>query len=297
MIIIDAHQHVWDRTRSRYAWLSADAMGPLRRDIGLAEGLRHLDAAGIDGTVLVQADDTLADTELMIETAADPRVLGVVGWVPLDRPDEAQQLIMDRSPLLVGIRNLIHDRADPNWLLTDPVDRGLAVLERAGLPLDVPAVLPRHLEVIIEVADRHPELIIVIDHLAKPPIGLTEREPWWTLIGEVGRRTNVLAKVSGLYAAGDDPAGWTADQLTPYVDRALEVFGTDRLIYGGDWPVAIIGGDYERTWPAVRGCLDRLSELEQAAILGGNAIRWYRLDPLRVDAAVAARSAAAGIRK
>ncbi|HEY9290573.1 MAG TPA: amidohydrolase family protein [Microlunatus sp.] len=292
MIMIDAHQHVWDRTRSPYAWLAADAMAPIRRNIDVAEGLQHLDAAGIDGTILVQADDTAADTELMIDSAADPRVVGVVGWVPLDRATEAERMITDRSPLLIGIRNLIHDLPDPDWLLTYPVDQGLSVLERAGLPLDVPAVLPRHLEVIAGIADRHPELIIVIDHLAKPPIGLSEREPWWSLIGDVAARPNVLAKVSGLYAAGSDPAAWSPDQLMPYVERALEVFGAERLIYGGDWPVAIVAGDYVRTWPAIRGCLAALSEDEQAAILGGNAIRWYRLDPARVDAAVAARAAA-----
>ena len=289
MIMIDAHQHVWDRRRSPYAWLASEAMAPVRRDIGLAEGLRHLDAAGIDGTILVQADDTAADTELMIDTAADPRVVGVVGWVPLARPDEAERTIATSSPLLVGIRSLIHDRSDPDWLVSDPVQAGLSLLARSGLPLDIPATLPRHLEVVGMIADRHPELIIIIDHLAKPPIGLAEREPWWTLIGQVAKRPNVLAKVSGLYAAGDDLAAWSPEQVAPYVDRAVETFGADRLIYGGDWPVAIIGGDYERTWPTIRGCLAKLSEDEQAAILGGNAIRWYRLDRQRVVAAAAAR--------
>lgn len=294
MIMIDAHQHIWDRSRSPYAWLDNDGLEPIRRDIGLAEGLAHLDRAGIDGTILVQADDTAADTELMIEAGADPRVVGVVGWVPLDRPQEIEQMLSDRSPLLVGVRNLIHDLPDPDWALSDPVGQGLTVLERSGLPLDVPAVLPRHLEVVAMIADRHPDLTIIIDHLAKPPVGLADREPWWTLIGEAAIRPNVLAKVSGLYAAGADMAAWTPADLVPFTDRALEVFGVDRLIYGGDWPVAILGGDYERTWAGIQHCLASVGEAEKEAILGDNAIRWYGLDPQRVEAAAAARARVAG---
>jgi L-fuconolactonase len=296
MIMIDAHQHIWDRSRSPYAWLDSDGVEAIRRDIGLGEGLAHLDAAGIDGTILVQADDTAADTELMLEAATDPRVVGVVGWVPLDRPDEAERLLAAKPPLLVGIRNLIHDLPDPDWALGDSVDAGLTLLEQAGLPLDVPAVLPRHLEVVGMIADRHPELKIIIDHLGKPPIGSGDREPWWSLIGDVSRRANVWAKLSGLYAAGDDPAAWSSEDLQPYVDRALEVFGTDRLIYGGDWPVAIIGGDYERTWAGITACIAGLNETERAAILGRNAIDCYRLDPVRVQGSVAARQAAGGAR-
>ncbi|SDT36253.1 amidohydrolase family protein [Microlunatus soli] len=284
-VIIDAHQHIWDRSRSPYAWLAAEAMEPIRRDITLADGLQHLDRAGIAGTILVQADDTPEDTRLMLEAAADPRVLGVVGWLPLDRPDEARSLLQtfDRS-VLVGIRSLIHDLPDPDWLLRPEVDAGLSLLERSGLPLDVPAVLPRHLENIATLADRHPELRFVIDHLGKPPIGLDDSEPWRRLLAAVAERPNVWAKLSGLYAAGDDPAAWTPTDLQPFVDHAVAVFGTERLMYGGDWPVAIVAGDYERVWAGLTACLADLSDDERQAILGDNAIRCYRLDEDRVRA-------------
>lgn len=284
-MIIDAHQHIWDRSRSPYAWLAAEAMAPIRRDITLADGLQHLDRVGIAGTILVQADDTIEDTRLMVEAAADPRVLGVVGWLPLDRADEAETLLqtLDRT-VVVGVRNLIHDLPDPDWLLLPEVGDGLRLLERSGLPLDVPAELPRHLENIATLADRHPELRFVVDHLGKPPIGLADREPWQGLLTEVARRPNVWAKVSGLYAAGGDPAAWTPADLQPFVDHAVAVFGTDRLIYGGDWPVAIVAGDYERVWAGLTACLAGLSDDERRAILADNAIRCYRLDQARLRA-------------
>lgn len=292
MPAIDAHQHVWDLGRSRYAWLASPGLEAIHRSIRYDDGVEHLDAANIDGSVLVQADDTDEDTDLMLETAATrPRVVGVVGWVPLDQPERAEQRLCEiESPVLVGVRALIHDLPDPDWIIRRDVDEGLGLLERRGLSFDFVAVLPRHLEHVITVSERHPELRIVIDHLAKPPIGLPEREPWWSLISRAAENPRVTAKLSGLYSATADVAAWTEEQLDPFVDRALEVFGPSRLMYGGDWPFSIPAGDYPRTWSATSRILRRLDAAAQAEILGRSAIRHYRLDAGRVAAAVDERS-------
>jgi len=294
MAVIDSHQHLWDLERSAYAWLRSPGLEAIHRSIPFVEGLPHLAAVGVDGSVLVQADDTDGDTDAMLEAAAsDPRAIGVVGWAPLDDPVRAEaRLGAIASPALVGVRALIHDMPDPDWILRPDVDEGLGVLERLDLSFDYVAVLPRHLENLATVGERHPGLRIVVDHLAKPPIGLPDREPWWTLIARAAENPRVVAKLSGLYSATEDVASWTVDQIGPFVERGLEVFGPERLMYGGDWPFSIPAGDYPRTWQAITHHLGRLGERDRAEILGGTAIRHYRLDPARVAAAVAARSGA-----
>ena len=295
VVTIDAHQHVWDLDRSAYAWLDAPQLTAIRRSFPAEAAFGHFDAAGIDGSVLVQADDTDADTDTMVEAARlHPRVVGVVGWVPLEDPDRAEERLAElRSPAFVGVRALIHTRADPDWLLRPDVDEGLGVLERLGVPFDLVAVLPRHLEHAATLGTRHPGLRIVIDHLAKPPVGGAAREPWWTLIARAAENPLVTAKLSGLYPPTGDPAAWTTESLEPFVDRALEVFGPDRLMYGGDWPFSIPAGDYGRTWSATTRLLARLDPGERDQVLGGTAARHYRLDPARLSAAAAARRHAA----
>lgn len=291
-LVIDAHQHVWDPSRSPYDWLGSPGLDAIRRTIGFGESLARLDAAGVTGSVLVQADDTDEDTDLMLEAAAaESRVLGVVGWVPLDSPDRAEERLGRLSSIdaFVGVRALIHDRPDPDWILRPEVDEGLAVLERLAIPFDFVAVLPRHLENLATVAERHPGLPIVLDHLGKPPIGSDSREPWWSLIGRAAEHPRVVAKLSGLYATGSDPAAWTTEQIGPFVERALDVFGADRLLYGGDWPFSVPAGDYERTWSAVDHHLAALDEPSATAILGGTARRVYGLQDSRIEAALRAR--------
>lgn len=278
--VIDAHQHVWDKSRAEYPWLT-ESSGPINRRIGFEELVPELDAAGVDLTVLVQAADNAEDTDLMIETAdAHPRVAAIVGWVPLDRPAEAaQRLEAWRSePRLVGVRTLIHEQPDPDWLLRPQVDEGLGVLESAGVPFDVVAVLPRHLELVPILSERHPELRMVIDHLAKPPIGLDSAEPWDSLMAAAAQNPNVFGKVSGLYSATPDLAAWSTDLIAPFIDRALHLFGPDRLMYGGDWPVSILAGGYTRVWQGLTPIVDTLAPHEREALLGRTAARCYEID-------------------
>lgn len=280
MTIIDAHQHVWDPSRARYDWLTS-TLAPINRRIGFDELRPSLHSAGVQATVLVQSADNAEDTALMLEVAEqNPEIAAVVAYVPLERPAEAarQLEVLRQNPLVVGVRNLIHDIPDPDWLLRPDVDDGLGVLEDADVTFDLVSVLPRHLEHAETIAARHPRLRIVIDHLSKPPIGLADREPWWGLIERAAASPMVYAKVSGLYSATADSGAWTTDTVRPYLQRALEVFGANRLMYGGDWPISLLSGGYDRVWAGLSHLFAELEDTERDAILGGTAEGFYRID-------------------
>jgi L-fuconolactonase len=277
--IVDAHQHVWDPSQAVYDWLSSD-LAPIDRAIGFDELRPSLKRAGVKSTVLVQSADNPEDTKLMLEVAAaNPEVAAVVAFVPLDRPADAECHLAEllRNPLVVGVRNLIHNQPDADWLLRPEVDAGLGILEKAGVTFDLVAVLPRHLELVPLLSERHPNLRIVIDHLAKPPIGLESREPWWGLIADAASNPLVYAKVSGLYSATADPGAWTSDAVRPYFLHACEKFGPDRLMYGGDWPISLLAGGYERVWDGLSKLFEELDPKDRDRLLGGTATDFYGL--------------------
>lgn len=276
--VVDAHQHFWDLESGGYSWLGPD-FGVINDSFGLADAEPLAHAAGVDDVVLVQADDTLADTDAMLAIAdAWPRVKGVVAWAPLT--DEAALTnVLEQyadNARIVGIRHLMHGEPDPDWVVSDAVGKGLAALEQAGLSYDIVAVLPRHLEHVPTLARRYPDLRLVIDHLAKPPIAEGDREPWSELIAAAAAFPNVTAKISGLDTACD-PDDYTANAIQPYVDHALTHFGADRLMFGSDWPVSLLAGGYEKWWATLAEILAPLSHDERTAILGGTARSVYRL--------------------
>ncbi|KQX05781.1 metal-dependent hydrolase [Leifsonia sp. Root1293] len=278
--MIDSHQHVWDLNRAEYSWLGPDA-GILHRSIPMDEVLPSFAAAGITGSVLVQSADNDEDTDYMLEVARrTPQVLAVVGYVPLHEPDRAAERLaeLQREPLFRGVRNLIHDRSDPHWLLRDDVDATLGMLEEADVPFDVVGVLPEHLKAVIAISERHPRLRMVLDHLNKPPIGAADHEPWWSLIARAAENPLVFGKVSGLYSSVGDPADWTVEGVRPVFEHAIEVFGPDRLLYGGDWPVSLIAGGYGRVFAGITALLADLDEGDRARILAGTAAEVYSLD-------------------
>lgn len=283
-LVIDAHQHVWDLERSEYGWLTP-ALGPLHRTYAEDELLPQLAASGVDRTVLVQAEDSAADTDLMLETAdRHPDVVaGVVGWVPLERPHDAEAELERRlaDPRFCGVRHLIHDDPDPDWLRRPAVLDGLRLLAERDVPFDVVAVLPRHLEHVPFLVEQVPGLRLVIDHLAKPPIAARGWEPWAQLLRRAAESPMVYAKISGLNTAAD-PGSWTAEDLRPYVEHALDCFGPARLMFGGDWPVALLAGDYAEVVRETRRLLEPLDDVERDRVLGGTAVEAYGL---RVEAA------------
>jgi L-fuconolactonase len=282
--VIDSHQHVWDPARAAYDWLGPE-LAPIDQAMDFEQLLPELTAAGVDFTVQVQSADNPEDTELMRESAArHPQVAGIVGYAPVEDPEACARTIQSWAgdPLMVGVRTLIHNQPDPEWLLRPEVGEGLALLADAGLCFDVVAVLPRHLELVPIIAERHPRLRLVIDHLAKPPIGLAHREPWWDLIAAAAQHPNVYAKVSGLYSATGDSGAWTTDSVRPFVERALEVFGADRLMYGGDWPISVLSGGYTRVWNGLLPIFDALAPADREQVLGRTAAEFYGLSSARL---------------
>jgi L-fuconolactonase len=287
--VIDAHQHCWDPDAVDYDWLGPE-LAPINAAMGFAELSPQLDAAGVDHTVLVQSADNRADTDYMFAVAAaEPRVAAIVGWVPLDQPDlVATQLDeLCSRPGFAGVRSLIHDQADPDWLLQPTVREGLRALSGRSLTFDVVAVFPRHLGLLPTLSRRHPELRMVIDHLAKPPQSEDPEQfrRWRELLIEAARNPLMHAKVSGLYPIHGNPAAWSVDALRPALDVALEAFGAERLMFGGDWPISVLAGGYGQVWAGMGELFATLSSAERAAILGLTAASFYRIPAHRLAVA------------
>jgi L-fuconolactonase len=294
MPIIDAHQHVWDPTRAEYSWLGPE-LEPINRTVTFEEVQPSLVRCGVQATVLVQSADNDEDTALMLDTAARfPQIAAVVAYAPLADPERTSLLAtrFQQDPLIVGVRNLIHNIPDPDWLLRADVREGLEILESKGLAFDLVSVLPRHLEIIPELSARHPRLRMVIDHLSKPPIGTTDDGRWRTLMAEAARNPLVHAKISGLYSAAGDPASWSLASIRPYIESAVELFGPGRLMYGGDWPISVTAGGYDRIWSDISTVLSELPQEDRDQILGGTTHRFYRINDDRLARAVEASAAA-----
>ncbi len=276
---VDTHLHIWNMQYTDYPWL-IPAYGPIYRNFEAAEAEPFVQAAGIDKVVLVQAMDSYADTEFMFEAAQKHAWIGgVVGWVPLLKPDEASKKLAEHQknhPVFKGMRHLIHEEKDPDWVVQDTVIEGLKVLASFNYTFDIVAVFPNQLKHVPTLAEKIPDLKMVIDHLAKPPIKNREMGDWADQLARAAEYPNVYAKISGLNTA-DDWETWSADSLKPYIDYAIEKFGADRLMFGSDWPVAILAGDYAKVWQATVKALQSYSPEQQAAILGGTAQKFYNL--------------------
>jgi L-fuconolactonase len=274
--VIDSHVHVWDPARVHYPWLT-DAPS-LDRRFDLSDLEPELDAAGVVAVVLVQAADHLDDTELMLEVAASQgSVAGVVGWVPLLDPVVAERAL-DRwtGKPIVGVRHLIHRDPDPDLLADRRIDDVLAMLAERNLTFDVCAESEDVLRLVPQLAERHPSITLVIDHLAKPPIATGEWQPWAQLLADAAGATNTVVKLSGLNTAA--APGASTDEYRRYVDHALDVFGPERTMYGGDWPFALLAANsYTEIWRDLRACLDGLDHTDRGAVLAGTAQRVYRL--------------------
>lgn len=273
---IDAHQHFWRYRPEAYPWMSEE-QAVLKRDHLPADLLPLMRAAGVTGTVAVQARRMLRETAWLLElAAAEPTVLGVVGWFDLASPRLEQDLERFASdPHLVGARELIHDMPDTEYAVSPVHVRGVKAVARAGLAYDL-LLRPEHLRPALELVDLLPEQRFVIDHLAKPRVGRGTFEPWASDLRAIASRDNVYCKLSGLVTEADWTR-WKADDLLPYLEIALEAFGTERSMIGSDWPVCTCAADYPTTVDLARRSLAALSDTERAAVLAGNARRFYRL--------------------
>lgn len=277
--IIDTHQHLWDLDRVEYAWLTPE-FGVLYRTYTAAELEPQLAPAGVTYTVMVQSANNYEDTEFMFEQVeAHDWMVGVVGWVPLLRPDEAAQAVerFKKNPYFKGVRHLIHNEPDPRWLLQPQVIDGLKILAANNLTFDVVATLPEHMECIPVIGEKIPELKMVIDHLGQPPIPSGGLGRWADDLKAAAENPRVYAKISGLGTTSGNFEGWQADDLKPYIDYAIETFGPQRCMCGGDWPVSVLAGGYVKAWQAYRQVLAGRPVSEQEQILNSTARDFYRL--------------------
>ena len=275
---VDAHQHFWIYRPEEYGWID-DSMSALRRDF-LPEDLKpELTNAGFDGSIAVQARQTLEETRWLLELAErSPSILGVVGWVDLRLPEVGSQLRrFAGNRKLVGIRHVVQAEPDDRFLLQPEFLRGISALEEFDLAYDI-LIYPRHLAVAAEFVERFPRQRFVLDHLAKPAIKTGEITSWASGIRRLAAFPNVFCKLSGLVTEADWQ-NWTPAHIAPYLDVAFEAFGADRLMIGSDWPVCLVAGSYARTVGIVKEYVLKQKAEWQDAILGGNAQRFWRLTP------------------
>ncbi len=273
---VDAHQHFWRLDRGDYDWLDPAQFPGLARDY-LPDDLAPLLAAGhIDRTVLIQAAETVAETEFMLHLAdTTPFVGAVVGWVdfasPL-APDAIRRLA--KHPRLAGMRPMLQDLPDPDWILRDEVQPAIRATRDAGLRFDA-LIRPPQLSAIRKLLAKYPDLPVVIDHGAKPQIAAGVIDDWAGHMRAIARDSSAVCKLSGL--ATEAAPGWTTETLRPYVDVLFEAFGPSRLMFGSDWPVLTENGDYLSWLSAAQDLTAGLSEDDRAEVFGGTAQRFYGL--------------------
>ncbi len=274
---IDSHLHVWKQSPGQYSWLTP-AHGVLYDTFTPAQARQALSAAGVGQAILVQADDTATDTEAMLDAAAaNDWIIGVVGWLPLEDSAATAALLgkWAANPAFCGVRTLIHDNPRPDILELQSVRKSLALVAQAGLPFDVPDAFPRHLGQVADLARALPELTVVVDHLGKPPRGggPESMELWAQQLRDVASLPNTVAKVSGLHT---DAAEFSAAALTQVWETALEAFGPARLMFGGDWPVSLLGVSYGDTVDVLAALINSLGATESQMVWAGTAQRVYR---------------------
>ena len=274
-MIVDAHFHCWRLARGDYGWLGPE-LGRIHRDVSIDDWWAEAQPLGVEAGVLVQAAPTAAETDFLLEQAAASKtVLGVVGWVDLladDAPRRIEQLVT--RPKLKGLRPMLHDLPDPDWILQPALDPALRAMAAHGLAFDA-LVRPVHLPRLIELCRRHPRLQVVVDHGGKPAIASAQWQPWAADLQRLADETQAACKLSGLLTeAGAAPGRGAADRWAAHL---LDCFGAERLLWGSDWPVLELAASYRDWWGDTGRLLGRLPESERAAVLGGNARRMYQL--------------------
>ena len=273
---IDAHQHFWNYSAAEYPWIGA-GLQRLARDYLPSDLEPLLAAKQIDGSVAVQARQSVEESLWLLALAkAHPLVKGVVGWVDLRSDRVGDDLrVLAANPTFVGVRHVVQDEPDPRFVLGEGFIRGLRQLRQHGLTYDL-LLYPSQLPAAIELVELIPEQPFVVDHLAKPRIVAGEIDGWGRDIRAIARHDNVCCKVSGMVTEAVR-RGWKRDDFTPYLDVVLEAFGPERLMFGSDWPVCLLAGEYADVAAIPRDYFSRLSATEQRMIWGDTAAGFYGL--------------------
>lgn len=280
--VIDTHIHVWDIERIEYSWLKNDT-SILNKTYRIEQLNFEIDKANVTEGVLVQAANNSEDTDMMLAVADKTDwITGVVGWLPLTNPAATKKALDEKylkNKYFKGCRHLIHNEPDAKWLLQDNLIESLKLVAEHNLTYDVVGVNTDHLQAAITIAEKLPDLKMVFDHLNQPPIASKDTfGRWGELMKAASSHSNLYAKISGLGTTAAKGFEWTKDDLKPYIMYVLEHFSTDRCFCGGDWPVALLAGPYEKAWLEYQRIFsEELEEDSREKLLYKNAESFYKL--------------------
>ena len=279
-LIVDSHQHFWDRSMSGFdhSWQESESLTKICRNFLPNDLEPNIQQVGVNKTVFVQTQHNVEENRWVLKLAEEHDwIAGMVGWVDLASEQcESQIEEFKDHPKFVGVRHVVQDEPDDDFIIRDDVSRGLGLLEKHDVAYDL-LFYVKHLKHAPTVANRFPNLRLVIDHLSKPEIKDGHIDQWAKDLRAAAQCPNVHCKLSGMITEADWEH-WKSEDLKPYVEVALEAFGVERCMYGSDWPVCELAGSYRDVFNALTDCIGGLSESEQARILGTNAIDFYRLN-------------------
>lgn len=275
-MIVDAHQHFWFYNAQKHAWIN-DEMAVLKRNFLPTDLQAIYQENGIDACVAVQADQSEAETDFLLELAAEyDFIKGVVGWVDL-RSEQIEERLAHYAqfPKLKGFRHVVQDELDPEFMLGKHFSEGLSLLSKYNFTYDI-LIFPTQLEAAIKTVQRFPKQKFVLDHIAKPYIKEGKIVTWEKHIRELANHSNVYCKVSGMVTEADW-RNWNQEDFIPYLEVVFEAFGVDRIMFGSDWPVCLLGAQYTEMKDIVENYLSNYPKEGHARIFGQNAADFYGL--------------------
>ena len=271
---IDSHQHFWRYTENKFPWMN-DQLGILKQNYLPNDLKLLLESIGFDGSIVIQVEQNIQETEWLLELATlHSFIKGVVGWVPLSSPTVEKDLaIFSKHPAFVGIRHMIHDEPDDNFMLRTDFQNGIAQLQKFNLAYDL-LLHPRHLLVAAKLVEKFPLQRFVVDHIAKPKINEKIFSPWKDDLANLAKLPNVFCKLSGMVTETKWQQ-WNPEDFHAYLDIVINLFGTDRVMIGSDWPVCNLSGNYQTVMNIVINYIQSFSTVEKEAILGKNCMQFY----------------------
>ena len=273
---IDSHQHFWKYNPAEHTWMT-DAMQVLKQDFMPADLGPLLNQIGFDGCIAVQARQLIEETNWLLKLSDENDFIkGVVGWIDLRSPNISEVLSgYVNQKKLVGVRHVVHDEADDNFMLQPTFQNGIAALKEFNLTYDL-LLFPKHIPVALQLVEKFPEQPFVLDHIAKPYIKSGDIKDWEQDIRNMASAPNVYCKISGMVTEANWQH-WKQDDFTPYLDVVVNAFGIDRIMFGSDWPVCLVAGGYAETINIVKAYFSTFTQSEQDKFFGGNAIQFYNL--------------------
>jgi L-fuconolactonase len=278
-MILDAHHHLWKFNDAEYGWMD-ETMSILKRDYLPADLEKQLDGPGVSGTIAVQARQTVEETRWLLEMAGQHSFIkGVVGWVDICSDQLSKQLDqLSSHPLLVGVRHVIHDEPDDDFMLRPAFIKGMEKLVQHNLTYDL-LIFPRHLQRAIDLVSLFPDQRFILDHMAKPQIRSGILVPWQEEMAALADLPNVWCKVSGMVTEANIEQ-WKYEDFIPYLDTVAETFGPDRIMIGSDWPVCRLAGEYQQIMDIPVRYFNALDPDEKEKVFGLNCADCYELTNL-----------------